>query len=153
MGVSGSGKSTIGKLLANTLGVPFFDGDDYHPPSNIAKMSSGQALNDTDRKSWLETLNTIAVAHKQEGAVIVCSALKQAYRALLSNNLEDSYRFVYLDGTIDEISDRLSKRSGHFMPKELLQSQFETLEKPEDAITVAIKYSPDKIIQIILQCI
>ncbi|MFX0556841.1 gluconokinase [Maribacter sp. CXY002] len=153
MGVSGSGKSTVGKLLAEALGFPFFDGDDYHPPANIAKMSSGKPLDDSDRKGWLESLNRLALANRHNGAVIICSALKEAYRALLTKNLEGNYQFVFLDGTMDEISERLAQRSGHFMPKDLLQSQFNTLERPKNAITVSIKHTPTKIVDIILDSI
>ncbi|MFS4468168.1 gluconokinase [Maribacter sp. 2210JD10-5] len=151
MGVSGSGKTTIGKLLAKALNFPFFDGDDFHPRSNIDKMKSGKPLNDHDRKGWLEKLNHLAIQHKEKGAVIVCSALKQSYRDILGKHLLDKHKFVFLDGTIAEISNRLKERKNHFMPSGLLQSQFDTLEKPRQAITVSIAKTPEEIMESILK--
>ena len=150
MGVSGVGKSTIGKLLADTLTLPFFDGDDYHPKSNIAKLKEGHSLNDTDRHGWLQKLNVIAKKHSDSGAIIVCSALKEKYRTLLNNGLEDKVVWVYLEGSFDEIMDRLQKRKGHFMPSKLLKSQFDTLEVPENAITVPIHNTPENIVSEII---
>ena len=150
MGVSGVGKSTIGKLLADTLTLPFFDGDDYHPESNIAKMKEGHSLNDTDRHGWLQKLNEIAKKHSDSGAIIVCSALKEKYRTLLNNGLEDKVVWVYLEGSFDEIMDRLQKRKGHYMPSKLLKSQFDTLEVPENAITVPIHNTPENIVSEII---
>ncbi len=147
MGVSGSGKSTIGKELAKALTYPFFDGDDYHPAASIKKMSNGEPLTDMDRKSWLHRLNAIGLEHKDNGAVIVCSALKEKYRNQLKNNLEPDCIFLYLKGSLEEISNRLSQRKGHFMPKELLASQFETLEEPTEAISISILKSPQAIVK------
>lgn len=152
MGVSGSGKSTIGKLLANKLNLPFFDGDDFHPEANIKKMAQGDPLNDMDRKAWLKRLNRLAIDHRKTGAIIVCSALKEAYRISLSKNLANGYCFVFLNGSLKEINERLTKRTGHFMPKNLLQSQFDILEIPKNAINVSINDSPEKIVdRVILQ--
>lgn len=151
MGVSGCGKSTIGILLSKELNIPFFDGDDFHPDSNIEKMEKGISLNDDDRQGWLETLNKLAKSNSQKGAVIACSALKEKYRITLSKNVEKETSFVYLKGTFQEISDRLEQRSNHFMPKELLQSQFDALEEPSESITVSITLSPEEIIKQIIQ--
>lgn len=151
MGVSGCGKSTIGILLAKELNIPFFDGDDFHPASNIEKMEKGIPLNDDDRQGWLEILNDLAKSNSQKGAVIACSALKEKYRNILSRDLKQETAFVYLKGTFQEILDRLKQRSNHFMPKELLQSQFDTLEEPSKSITVSISRSPEEIIKQIVR--
>lgn len=145
MGVSGSGKTTIGKLLAEELGLSFFDGDSYHPEVNVQKMAQGHPLNDDDRKGWLERLNELAQEHENQGAVIACSALKSRYRKLLRQRIE-KIDFVYLEGSFELISKRLDDRKGHFMPSELLRSQFEALEVPDDAISVSIAATPAKIV-------
>lgn len=146
MGVSGCGKSTIGTDLAKRLGFTFFDGDDYHPKANVDKMSRGEALNDEDRKDWLQILNQIAKNHQKKGAIIVCSALKEKYREELTKGLEKNYDFLYLKGSLDDVSERLSNRKGHFMPKALLQSQFDALEEPKNAISISILQSPEAIV-------
>ena len=152
MGVSGCGKSTIGTLLAQDLGIPFFDGDDFHPESNIQKMSSGQALNDDDRQGWLETLNDLAKKQLENNScVIVCSALKQKYRDILSDTIEDDTEWVHLAGSFNQILERVNSRADHFMPSELLKSQFDTLENPEDAIQIDISLTPENIIKKIKQ--
>ncbi|MDC6351732.1 gluconokinase [Zeaxanthinibacter sp. PT1] len=147
MGVSGSGKSTIGKLLADAIAFPFFDGDDFHPKANVEKMAAGHPLNDKDRLGWLQALNKIARKQQPEGAVIVCSSLKAEYREILSRGLEGSVHFIFLQGSFEEIYERLKLRKGHFMPPELLRSQFETLEVPENAITVSITPPPQEIVE------
>lgn len=151
MGVSGSGKSTIGKQLANTLSLPFFDGDDFHPQANITKMSEGLALDDQDRRPWLETLNSLAKEHAITGAVIVCSALKESYRNQLEKGISPEPLWIYLNGSFDVISERLRQRKGHFMPPALLSSQFDTLEAPEGAIEVSVNLTPDQIMKTILK--
>lgn len=150
MGVSGTGKTTIGNLLAKALNVPFFDGDDFHPQANINKMAAGLPLNDNDRYDWLATLNQLAKNNKAKGAVIACSALKEKYRAQLSSTIEMKTVFVYLKGTFAEIKSRLDSREGHFMTSALLKSQFNTLEPPTDAITVSILHTPKQITKEIL---
>lgn len=151
MGVSGSGKSTVGKLLADELKIPFFDGDDFHPETNVKKMALGNPLNDDDRADWLKQLNALALANQTFGAVIACSALKVSYRLILKQNLIDQMEFVYLNGTFDEISERLRGRKNHFMPRGLLKSQFDTLEVPTNAISVSISKTPSEILTSILQ--
>ncbi|SFJ57074.1 NADP-dependent phosphogluconate dehydrogenase [Olleya namhaensis] len=150
MGVSGCGKSTVGKLLAQELDIPFFDGDDFHPEANIKKMSNGQPLNDDDRQGWLETLNDLAKKQLTENScVIVCSALKQKYRDTLSLHIKTETKWVYLSGSFDQIFERLNSRDNHFMPSELLKSQFDTLEEPKDALRVDIGLTPENIIKTI----
>ena len=143
MGVSGSGKSLIGQLLAKQLGHPFLDADDYHPQANIDKMSSGIPLNDQDRLPWLEHLNGVAQTHLETGCVIACSALKQKYRDLLSMLIQDHSEWIYLKGSYDLIFKRMSQRKNHFMDPNMLRSQFEALEPPLNAIEVSIDQSPE----------
>lgn len=148
MGVSGCGKSTIGKLLAQELDIPFFDGDDFHPKANIKKMSSGQPLNDDDRQGWLEALNKQAKKQiAKNSCVIVCSALKEKYRETLSVSINQEIKWVYLSGSFNQIYNRVNKRPDHFMPSDLLQSQFDALEEPKDALKIDISLSPEEIIK------
>jgi gluconokinase len=129
MGVSGSGKSTVGAALAQRLRVPFADADDFHPPANVAKMTAGEALDDDDRWPWLEAIGEWLAAH--DGGVMTCSALKRSYRDRLRHNRPD-VEFVHLHGDRDVITRRQATRPGHFMPASLLDSQFATLEPLED---------------------
>lgn len=143
MGVSGCGKTAIGTLLSKKFNLPFFDGDDFHPAKNIQKMKSGKPLTDHDRTPWLEQLaEKIEQLNKQNGGIIACSALKNSYRKILHRNTETDVRFIYLKGTKELIAKRLASRDQHFMPEELLDSQFNTLEEPEGAIMVSIDQSP-----------
>jgi gluconokinase len=126
MGVSGSGKSTVGAALAQRLRVPFADADDFHPPANIAKMTAGHALDDDDRYPWLEAIGDWLDEHRT-GGVMSCSALKRRYRDQLRRHCPE-LRFLHLSGTPEVIGHRQASRPGHFMPATLLASQFETLE-------------------------
>lgn len=150
MGVSGVGKTTIGQQLAADLHVPFYDGDDFHPPANIAKMRSGLPLDDRDRCSWLHTLHELmqTLHQAQQPAVIACSALKSSYRHILQGDLP-GVKFVFLQGNYELIRQRLQHRQHHFMSADLLQSQFQALEAPQDGLTVVVDQPPDAIVQII----
>ncbi|MCC4214436.1 gluconokinase [Leeuwenhoekiella parthenopeia] len=149
-GVSGSGKSTIGKLLAERLDIPFKDADDYHPQANVDKMAGGNPLNDADRKPWLETLaQEMEAWSKNSGAVLACSALKESYRKLLSQKVTPQW--VFLEGSFDLLKSRLDNRKGHFFNSELLQSQLDTLEEPDYGIHVYIEPSPEAIVDEIVK--
>ncbi len=139
MGVTASGKTTVGTVLAEALRWPYFDADDFHPPSNVAKMASGVPLTDADRAPWLAALRARIVEIRSAGehAVFGCSALKAAYRETLAAGDPD-VRFVHLHGSEALLAERLRHRVGHFMNPELLESQLATLEPPEDALRVEI---------------
>ena len=149
MGVSGSGKTTVGARLAQELGWSFYDADDFHSEANREKMAQGIPLNDADRAEWLKSLQALIQKHVEEGTscILACSALKQRYRDTLAVN--EKVRFAYLRGSFEQIETRMKLRKDHYMPVELLKSQFEALEEPRDAVIVDISHSPDKIIQII----
>jgi gluconokinase len=148
MGVSGSGKSTVGAALAGRLRVPFEDADDLHPPANIAKMTRGEALDDDDRWPWLERIGEWLVEHV-DGGVIACSALKRKYRDQLRHHCPP-VEFLHLEGGRDVIEQRQASRPGHFMPSSLLTSQFETLEPlapDERGVVVDVSGSVDEIVE------
>ncbi|KAG1751467.1 P-loop containing nucleoside triphosphate hydrolase protein [Suillus paluster] len=164
MGVSGTGKSTLGVALSKALCLPFIDGDDLHPQSNVDKMSRGEPLTDDDRQPWLETIRNTAVSSvlkrdedKKPGIIIACSALKGSYRSVLRgetlSEAETSKHsgklrtwFVYMKGSREVLMDRMTKRQGHFMKAAMLDSQLKTLENPENeegVVTVSIEWSTE----------
>ena len=150
MGVSGCGKTTIGKGLAEHLHLPYYDADDFHPSSNIEKMKKGIPLDDQDRLPWLNTLaDQIQTWDSQGGAVLSCSALKESYRKLLASKSKP-IDWVYLKGSFELIQSRLEKREGHYMKSGLLQSQFDALEEPKYGISISIDNTPETMISTIL---
>ncbi len=154
MGVSGSGKTTIGTLLAERMHTVFADADDYHSAANKAKMAAGHPLNDTDREPWLETLNALMYewAAGDGSGVLACSALKDAYRKTLVRGMtEGAVRFVLLDGSKELIAARLSERRDHYMNPKLLDSQFATLERPADALRVLNDQTPKELVDEVLR--
>ncbi|WP_200303681.1 gluconokinase [Streptomyces adelaidensis] len=147
MGVAGTGKTTIGPLLAARLGVPYAEGDDFHPEANIAKMSAGTPLDDTDRWPWLDAIGAWAHGRDGLGGVVSCSALKRAYRDRL-RAAAPGIVFVHLSGDRTLVEDRMSHRQGHFMPTALLDSQFATLqplEADEAGVSVGVSGEPTEI--------
>ena len=150
MGVSGCGKTTIGQLLADRLGFPFLDADEFHPPANVAKMAAGTPLTDDDRRPWLELLN--GKLREQENAILACSALKASYREILSKGLADC-RIVHLRGSVELIRSRLAERKHRYMPASLLDSQFATLELPVGALVVDIARPPERCVEDIVNAL
>ncbi len=152
MGVSGSGKTTIAQKLADRLGWQFADADDFHPPENVEKMSAGMPLNDNDRAPWLQILRSQIDLWLDcdRPTVLACSALKSRYRCLLGSE-RSQVQLVYLKGEFTKILQRMQQRDNHFMKPEMLRSQFDALEEPEDAIAVDIGEDPDTIVDRICQ--
>lgn len=153
MGVSGCGKTTIGKLLSKKTGIPFFDGDDFHPEDNVRKMAEGNPLTDSDRVAWIrqiaDCINNMPSRHK----ILGCSALSKYIRTLIKKDIEEPCYFVFLRGGYDLIKRRMEKREDHYMKAGMLNSQFEALEEPGNALLVDISKSPDQICEVILQAI
>ncbi len=156
MGVSGCGKTTVGVAVAQKLGASFYDGDDFHPPQNVAKMSNGIPLDDDDRYPWLARLHDLIADHLARGetAVIACSALKKKYRDQLRQG-NDGVRIVYLQGSLNLIWERMAARQAHYMKADMLQSQFETLQppSPHNTLIISVEHSVDSIVDYILQSI
>jgi gluconokinase len=152
MGVAGSGKTTVGEMLAQRLGWNFYDADAFHPAENIAKMANGTPLDDADRAPWLAALHALIATSLKENrpAVLACSALKESYRQqLLEGN--EGVQIVYLKGSYDLIWSRISEREDHYMKPEMLQSQFDALEEPANALTIAVSLSVSEIVEEIVE--
>lgn len=148
MGVSGSGKSSVGILLAKKLGLPYVEGDELHPKSNVEKMSKGTPLTDEDRWPWLDIIGERLAEGASSGIVITCSALKLIYRDRLRKAAGGKLAFVFLDGSKELLTDRMGHRTGHFMPLSLLETQLATLERPDKevgVVTVDIDATPEAI--------
>jgi gluconokinase len=155
MGVAGAGKSTIGLGLARELGWPFFDGDDFHPASNIDKMRQGHALTDADRLPWLAKLHAAIVewVGRNQSTVLACSILKTDYRTMVEAGCKTQIRLVYLKGSKNLFRERIVHRTDHFMRQELLDSQFAILEEPTDALVINAALSPPDIVRQIRQAL
>ena len=149
MGVSGCGKSTIGKLLASKLKIEFFDADDFHPKSNIEKMQNGTPLTDHDREGWLESIHTFSLNKVSNTSIVIaCSALKERYRQTLSQDLKT--KWIFLKGSYELIRERMAARKGHYMAPSLLKSQFESLEHPKKAFIISIDKNKEDILNEII---
>jgi gluconokinase len=154
MGVSGSGKTTIGTLLSERMHAVFADADDFHSSANKVKMAAGHALDDQDRQPWLETLNSLLLKWFEagKGGVLACSALKDAYRKTLVRGLPHrAFVLVLLDGSKELIAERLAKRKNHYMNPGLLDSQFATLEPPADALRIVNDRAPGEVVNEIMK--
>ena len=151
MGVAGCGKTSVGKALSKSLGWPYYDGDDFHPQTNIDKMAQGIPLDDDDRRPWLERLHALIVEHldNDENLIVSCSALKAQYRQVLEGD-QEAVKFVHLAGSFELIFERMQHRSDHYMRAEMLYSQFADLEAPENALTVSIDQPINKIVSEII---
>jgi gluconokinase len=147
MGVTGAGKTTVGKLLARELGWRFLDADSFHSPANIAKMTRGFPLTDSDREPWLKSIHTelLECARKKENAVLACSALKQRYRDLLAAGMD--LKICFLKGAHGEIAARLHARRGHFADDSILAGQFADLEEPSDALVLPVGEAPETVVR------
>lgn len=147
MGVSGCGKTSVGKALAEELHCPFYEGDEFHPGENINKMTQGTALSDSDRLPWLHAIHDhmLNLEGRGERGVYSCSALTESYRQILRGAL-DNVQFVFLKGTFETLRDRLSNRRAHFMSPTLLQSQLDTLQIPHASFSVSIELSISSIV-------
>jgi carbohydrate kinase (thermoresistant glucokinase family) len=155
MGVSGCGKSTVGRQLAKALGLRYLEGDDFHPSANVARMAAGVALTDDDRREWLQRMSArLAQAHSaNEGVVLACSALKRSYRDQLRSGAP-ALQLVYLQGTRELLAERMAGRKDHYMPASLLDSQLATLEPPqpdEGALVLDIARTPEEIVAAIVR--
>lgn len=150
MGVSGCGKTTIGQLLSKAMKLPFYDADNFHPQSNIEKMTNGLPLNDSDRAPWLTILsNKLKLCHVSKGAILACSALKESYRRQLSKEVS-MITWIYLEGSYELIKQRMESRSQHFFRSEMLKSQFDSLEVPNYGIHVDINKNKEYIVEFII---
>jgi len=148
MGVSGCGKTTVGKRLADKLGSRFFDADDFHPAANRDKMCRGIPLDEEDRRPWLESICATIAAHPQP-FVLACSALRESYRRQLLAACPEM-KIIHLLGSRELLLERLQQRKGHFMPASLLDSQLATLEPPAEALTLNVELSPEKLVELIV---
>lgn len=149
MGVSGTGKTVVGQRIARRLGVPFLEGDDFHPRRNVEKMSSGLPLDDADRLPWLDAIGAAIKGAATKSLVVTCSALKRAYRERLATAAGRPLVFLFLDGSRETVARRIAARRGHFMPPGLLDSQLATLEKPapdENAIRISVEPPLDAVV-------
>jgi len=154
MGVSGSGKTTIGELLAKHLNLPFYDGDDFHSAANVAKMAAGHPLNDDDRHDWLATLaQRLGEWEQASGAVLACSALKETYRQTLQNGAQEHLHWVFLDGSYELLRARLEGRHDHYMKSSMLDSQLATLEKPAYGLRIELTNdeTPEQVVDRIVE--
>ncbi|RZK19101.1 MAG: gluconokinase [Hymenobacter sp.] len=154
MGVSGSGKTTVGELLAQHLHLPFFDGDDFHSAANVAKMAAGHPLTDADRHDWLAALAThLGEWEQASGAVLACSALKESYRQTLQAGAHEHLRWVFLDGSYELLRARLEGRHDHYMKSSMLDSQLATLEKPTYGLRLELTNdeTPEQLVARILE--
>jgi gluconokinase len=154
MGPMGCGKTTIGQLLAKRLGWPLYDADDFHPRENVEKMRTGIALHDEDRRPWLERLRDEIQLwlQREKNAILACSALKQTYRDILGVD-QDTVKTIYLKGSYEVIRERIEQRQHRYMNKDLLRSQFDTLEEPEDGLCVDISGTPETIVDTIIEAL
>lgn len=152
MGVAGSGKTTVGKLLSDRTGWTFYDADDFHPAENIDKMSRGIPLKDEDRKPWLLELNNLIhnTISQDKSAILACSALKSSYREILKSDRPEVV-LIYLQGDYEQILTRMQQRQGHFMGAEMLRSQFKILEEPQADLVVSVTLSPEAIVEQIIK--